>query len=80
MGTAFKAKFVEKDLFELVIAYAKSPKSQQRFARECWIRLLVGPAWSRNVFFDLLTYRGGGISGSISPSEDILDRVIAFIV
>ena len=41
-------------------------------------KMLMGPPYAPSKF-RLLTYYGNGMAGNISDTEDIIDRVIAFV-
>ena len=57
-----------------------SPKNVKQHFRCCVLRvMLLGKPYTWNVFYNLFTYGGNGIAGTISTNEDIVDRVISFV-
>ena len=80
VGRHLKTIVAEQILAHHVLEYLKPRTSRRDFRRESWRCLLKGAPWTESPFFHLFTYAGNGIYGTISETEDVLGRVIAFII
>lgn len=73
---------LDETLLNAIAAYVDIGIAERDFRKTYLRMMLLGPPtiWNKTHGFRLFTYFSNGLAGHTSEREDIIDRVLAFVV